>query len=214
MISMSGAFDQQKKPQESAQQYPAYYLQSDKIFNTLYPPAIRALAKYHWTPLEIAIKATQFLAAEGNVRILDIGCGVGKYCLAGCLLAPKAHFFGVEQRLHLLSHAASAKKKLGTDNATFIHANFTQLDFKHYDHFYFFNSFYENLDEMEKIDDSIDYSVELFDYYNRRLYQQLVQKPIGTRIATFHSLEDEIPPSYQVVESSDRNLLKFWVKVE
>ena len=39
------------------------------------------------------------------------------------------------------------------------HGNFTQLDFKNFDHFYFYNAFYENLAGTDKIDDSIDYSV-------------------------------------------------------
>ncbi|MCF3108338.1 class I SAM-dependent methyltransferase [Niabella sp. CC-SYL272] len=190
------------------------YFESDDAFNKLYPPSIRALDRYHWTPLEVAVKATQFLAAEDNARILDIGCGVGKYCLSAGYYAPRAHFFGVEQRKYLLSHANKAKEALGGNNVTFIHANFTQLNFTNFDHFYFFNSFYENLDQMERIDDSIDYSLELFNYYNRYLYHQLNQKPIGTRVATFHSLEDEMPRGYHVVESSRSNRLKFWIKAE
>ena len=87
------------------------------------------------------------------------------------------------------------------------------LDLRNYDHFYFYNSFYENLVGTDKIDDSIDYTSGLYNYYNRYLYKQLEQKPTGTRLATYHSLEDEIPPSYLVVGSEFDNLLKFWIKV-
>ncbi len=191
-----------------------FYLQSDEAFNTLYPDSIQALARYHWTPLEIAVRATKFLAVTDNVRILDIGCGVGKYCLAAGYYAPHAHIFGVEQRRYLLSHANTAKERLGIPNTHFIHANFTQLNFKDFDHFYFFNSFYENLDEMERIDNKIDHSPELFNYYNGYLYRLLDQRPAGTRLVTFHSLEDEIPPGYHTVQNTPGDFLKFWVKAD
>ena len=80
--------------------------------------------------------------------------------------------------------------------------------------FYFFNSFYENLAGTDKIDDSIDYSGELYNYYSHYLYRQLEEKPEGTRVATFHSLEDEMPRNYYEVGSEFDNLLKFWIKVK
>lgn len=186
---------------------------SDKQFNELYPPSISALAQRHWTPLPVARKAASFLAAEANARILDIGCGAGKFCLAAAHYAPQARFFGVEQRKRLLHHAEKTKEALALNNVSFIHANFTQLDFRDYDHFYFYNSFYENLDGTEKIDDSIDYSGELYHYYTRYLYRQLDQRPTGTRLVTFHSLEEEIPAGYHIVSSTMDDLLKFWIKV-
>ncbi len=190
----------------------AGYLRSDESFNGLYPRPIRDLANYHWTPLEVAVRATRFLAGNEPVRILDIGCGVGKYCLAAACHAPQAKIFGVEQRAHLLRHAVRAQKKLMVRNVQFLHANFTQLELSRYDHFYFFNSFYENLEATERIDDSIDGTVELYDYYNRYLCRQLALMPAGTRLVTFHSLEYEVPPGYYVAESDLENLLKCWIK--
>ena len=188
-------------------------ISSDCQFNEIYPPSIQLLAQRHWTPLDVAIKAADFLAAENNVSILDIGSGVGKFCLAAANHKPKAFFTGVEQRLSLIRHAETAKERLQLDNAWFINGNFTQIDFRNYDHFYFFNAFYENLEGTVKIDNSIDYSGELYNYYSRYLYKQLQQKPSGTRLAAFHSLEDEMPPEYHVVGVEMDGLLKFWIKV-
>jgi len=193
--------------------YTERWFSSDMQFNQIYPSAIQALAGRHWTPLEVSVKAADFLAAENNARILDIGSGVGKFCLSAAYRKPDAFYFGVEQRRNLVSHAEAARKMLHLENVAFINGNFTQLDFKDYDHFYFYNSFYENLAGTTKIDDSIDYSGELFNYYNRYLFTQLGQMPAGTRLATFHSLEDEVPSSYHVVGSEMDNLLKFWIKV-
>ena len=186
---------------------------SDEQFNQLYPASIELLSRRHWTPLNIARKAAGFLAAENNARILDIGSGAGKFCLAAAHYRPRAFYCGVEQRKNLIDHAETALEMLGLENVSFIHGNFTQLDFRKYDHFYFYNSFYENLVGTDKIDENIDYSPELYNYYNRYLYKNLDQKPAGTRLATFHSLQDEIPPDYHVVGSEINNLLKFWIKI-
>lgn len=189
------------------------WFESDTEFHRLYPLEIRKLALNHWTPLEVAKKAAQFLAAEKNVRILDIGSGVGKFCLSAAYFMPNATYYGVEQRKSLIENAEAARQLLRLKNVSFIHGNFTQLDFRNYNHFYFYNSFYENLSGTRKIDDSIDYSSELYHYYCRYLFKQLDQMPAGTRVATFHSLEDEMPPDYHVVGSDDENILKFWIRV-
>ena len=186
---------------------------SDADFNKIYPQPIQALAARHWTPLQVARKAANFLSDKNSVRILDIGSGVGKFCLSAAFYEPAALFYGVEQRRNLVSYAESAREILHLENVSFIHGNFTQLDFKNYDHFYFYNSFYENLVGTNKIDESIDYSAELFNYYNLYLFKQLVQKPVGTRLVTFHSLEDEVPAGYQMVRSEMKDLLKFWIKI-
>jgi SAM-dependent methyltransferase len=189
------------------------WFSSDDQLNEIYPVSIQSKAERHWTPLNVARKASSFLAAENNVRILDIGSGVGKFCLTAAFYKPKAFFYGVEQRKGLINYAETAKKELCLSNVSFIHGNFTALDFNNYDHFYFFNAFYENLAGTDKIDDSIDYSGELYNYYNRYLYKLLEQKPAGTRLATYHSLEDEVPKGYHIVGSEMDNLLKFWIKI-
>ena len=189
------------------------WFSSDTKFDLLYPECIQKLAKRHWTPIAVAKKAAHFLAMENNARILDIGSGVGKFCLAAGHYQPKSFFHGVEQRISLQYKSEIARQILRLENVKFIHGNFTTIDFKNYDHFYFYNAFYENLVGTDKIDNSIVYSGELYNYYNRYLYNQLDQKPAGTRLATYHSMEDEIPPAYHVVGSEFDNLLKFWIKI-
>jgi Methyltransferase domain len=188
------------------------WFNTDEGFNELYPPSIRLLARRHWTPLSIARKAARFLSAENNARILDIGSGVGKFCLAAACYYPNAFYHGVEQRKSLTGHAETARGILGLRNVSFMHGNFTQVDFRDYDHFYFYNSFFENISGEDEIDQDIDYSGELYNYYNRYLYKQLEQKPAGTRLVTFHSLDDEIPKDFFLERSEMNNLLKYWIK--
>jgi SAM-dependent methyltransferase len=185
---------------------------NDDTFNKLYPIGIERKAIKHWSRLEIAKSAAEFLAAQNNVHVLDIGSGVGKFCLAAAHHKPNAVFYGIEQRKYLVDYAIDCGNKLELYNVSFIHGNFTQIDLGQFDHFYFFNSFYENLDGTDKIDNTIEHSVSLYNYYNRYLYKQLEQRRTGTRIATFHSMEEEIPPCYYVVKTEFEGLLKCWVK--
>ncbi len=166
----------------------------------------------HWTPMKIASVAAAFLAPDEDVHVLDIGSGVGKFCITAAFLKPNAMFYGIEQRKDLVSHAINCSTKRGLTNTSFIHGNFTSLDLRQFDHFYFYNSFYENLEGTDKIDDKLDYSLSLYNYYTRYLFTQLDSKPKGTRIATFHSLEGEIPPSYHMIKDHSDGHLKCWIK--
>jgi SAM-dependent methyltransferase len=189
------------------------WFRSDDHLHYLYPKQIRALAEKHWTPLVITKMVLEFLVPYPGIRVLDIGSGVGKFVIAGAYYKPDAAFFGVEQRKHLVLHAEAARNILELKNAHFFHRNFTGLHFKAFDHFYFFNSFYENLLDTDRIDDSIEGSPYLYNYYNRTLFKKLEEMPIGTRVATFHCLEGKIPPGYQLIEQHVGALLKFWMKL-
>ena len=185
---------------------------SDFQFHQLYPFDIQLLANKHWTPLNIIQKVVPFLVPEDGVKILDIGSGVGKFCLSGAYFKSKAQFYGIEQRKNLCGYAEDAKNVLGLMNVSFIHGNFTQLDLKQYDNFYFYNSFFENINGSEKIDNTILYSESLYDYYSQYLYNQFEKMPLGTRVATCCSWDDEIPPDYHLLETHSNKLLKFWIK--
>ena len=189
------------------------WFDSNEVFDNLFPDFNSSLMKRHWTPLEVAKKAAQFLAAEKNVRILDIGSGVGKFCLAAANYMPLAFYTGIEQRGNLVEQAIQAKEILGLKNVDLLQGNFSTINFKNYDHFYFFNSFYENFSFSENMDNQFEYSKELYEQYTYLLKEKLDSKTSGTRLATFHSTEEEIPRDYLVVGTEMKNTLKFWVKI-
>ncbi|MFM9910422.1 MAG: class I SAM-dependent methyltransferase [Chitinophagaceae bacterium] len=188
------------------------WLSTDELFNKLYPPSVRLLANNHWTPLAVAREVALFLGVEKGSKILDIGSGVGKFCLPAAVLKPECFFYGIEQRKDLIQHAETAKSILNVSNVIFTHGNFTNLKFKDYNHFYFYNSFYENLPGTQKIDQQLTYTPELYKYYYSMLYRQLAPLPSGTRLAIYHSQEDEMPPGFYVVKSDKENLLNFLIK--
>jgi len=141
---------------------------NDTTFDWMYPEYFQLLSN-HWTPLAIARKAAGFLAEPG-ARVLDIGSGIGKFCLAAGYHFPKTFFHGVEQRHELFYMAEEAKEYTKLSNVNFIYANITQINFKQFDHFYFYNSFYENINRANKIDDTIELSESLYSFYTQYLY--------------------------------------------
>ncbi|HTI59942.1 class I SAM-dependent methyltransferase [Mucilaginibacter sp.] len=189
----------------------AAFFKNDAAFDWMYPEHLQLLSLKQWTRLAVARKAARFLARPG-ARVLDIGSGIGKFCLAAAHLYPGTNFFGVEQRGELVHFAEEAGKYLQLSNVHFTQANITQINFREFDHFYFYNSFYENLDPDSCIDDTIATSSSLYFYYTLYLLQAFDDLPAGTRLVTFHTLGEEIPSSYRLVKTSWDMLLKMWIK--
>jgi SAM-dependent methyltransferase len=184
---------------------------SDAAFDRMYPEHFQLLSLKHWTPLAIARKAAEFLA-EPDARVLDIGSGIGKFCLAAGYHFPETFFYGVEQRHELIYHAEEAKGYTQLSNVNFIYANITQVNFKEFDHFYFYNSFYENIDLDNQIDNTIEMSESLYTYYTKYLFKALDQKTSGTRLVTFHISGEEVPSSYKLADIACNGLMKMWIK--
>lgn len=186
---------------------------TEERLDSLYPKSIRDFGADHWTPMHVTREAARFLTGAGHRLVLDIGSGIGKFCLAAASQFPDSYFFGVEQRENLVECAEVVKQNLCLPNAIFIHANFTRLDLGKFDSFYFFNSFNENLVRTGRLDNKIAYSRGLYKYYSRYLRAQLADKPSGTRFCTLCSPEDEVPDNYLQVGALYGNLLKFWIRI-
>lgn len=189
----------------------SFHFHKDAAFDGLYPEHIQGLSQRHWTPLEVAKKASAFLALP-NAKILDIGSGVGKFCIIAGFYHPQTFFYGVEQRKELVRFSQMVNEEVNLANVGFIHGNLTAIDFKAYDHFYFFNSFHENIEPGGRIDNTVNTSSELYVYYSRFLIEMMDEKPAGTRLVTFHGREKQIPASFHLVDHAFSGRLKMWIK--
>lgn len=188
---------------------------SDKNFDTLIPAPYRDISHKHWTPLDVAKKAAHFLA-EGsqNPYILDIGAGSGKFCATAAYFT-KAHITGIEQRENLVTIGNGILQLLGLQNVEIVHQNLAKFDMSKFTGIYFFNAFYENLDQTSvQVDAEIEFSSKLFRYYSDLLYKKLKDLPIYTRLATYHTNDGYIPEAYTVLETHFAGQLKFWIKYE
>lgn len=184
---------------------------TDDDFNLIYPDRIRMLSRRHWTPVAIAKTVSDFLVRQSGTRVLDIGSGAGKFCLVGAVNTD-GHFTGVEQRAELVSLCHELAAQYHISNVSFIHANITSVNFKDYDAFYFYNSFYEQIDVDAAIDHSIQLDIQLYHTYSEYVRQQLSLLPTGTRLVTFHSPLSLVPHGYRLVHTSNNWPLRFWSK--
>jgi SAM-dependent methyltransferase len=185
---------------------------SDDDFNSIYPDKIKQIARKHWTSVSVAKQSSEFLAERPGTRVLDIGSGAGKFCMIGAVNT-RGHFTGIEQRLELVKLSNRLSSDYDIHNIKFVHANITAVRFSEYDSFYFFNSFYENLDVVNKIDNTVRFGIHLYHLYSMYLFEQLARLPLGTRVATYHSPTNIIPSSYRLQDTSCNGFLQFWEKV-
>lgn len=183
----------------------------DERFDRIYPAEIRDLSWRHWTPLAVARQAAKFLVSEPKTRVLDLGCGPGKFCIVGALTTV-GHFTGVEQRQQLADLARVTIQRERIPNAEIVHANITDIDLQAYDAFYLFNPFEENRFKRGKIDSSVEFSEALYERYTEYVATELARAPLGTRVVTYGGLCEEIPLSYREQRSSFGGVLKLWRK--
>lgn len=189
--------------------FPAF--SGDEEFDWVYPESIQTLSRCHWTPVEVARKAAQFLVTKSGTRVLDVGCGPGKFCAVGAATT-EGFFTGVEQREHLVTVARRMLQSHGIPRVEFLHANVLDVEFAAFEAFYIFNPFQENMFPAECIDAEVRLDSMLYYTYSSYVRMQLSSARKGTRVATYWGNDDEIPPTYDCMESHFGGKLKFWVK--
>ncbi|MEK6782484.1 MAG: methyltransferase domain-containing protein [Bacteroidota bacterium] len=186
---------------------------TDDYFNSIYPEAISLLARKHWTSVSVAKSASEYLVERPGARVLDIGSGAGKFCLVGASHT-KGHFTGVEQRFKLVELSRKLAESYSVRNAKFINGNINAIDFKSFDSFYFFNSFYENIDTINRIDDEVCLDTKLYHQYSTYIVGQFTALPLGARLATYCSPFTIIPSCFKLQDSLSGGTLRFWEKIE
>jgi predicted RNA methylase len=182
-------------------------------FNNLLPGYLKFAARLYFTPIEVAKQAAYWLTENNEKRILDIGAGVGKFCIAGASNF-NSHFYGVEHRKSLVSIGNQLAKHYELPNATIINANILDINFSNYDAFYLFNPFYENLEIAKRLNDEVKIEAGLYQVYLKHTDDQLDQAKKGTRLVTYHGNNFEVPNSYKKEKDAFNGDLKLWVKQE
>jgi predicted RNA methylase len=183
----------------------------DRDFEILFPEEFRRSAFNHWTPIEIIKRICEFINEKGCQNILDIGSGVGKFCLIGSLLS-SAKFHGVEIRKKYHLYAISIAKSNQLNNAIFSNLDICEVSFEPYDCFYYFNPFFETLDPKRSIDDQLILSENNRLKYIHHVKSELHKKPIGTILVTYFTNKIEIPNSYKLMFEYENLDLCFWEK--
>jgi predicted RNA methylase len=188
---------------------------ADEDFDTIYPPRYRQVSGLFWTPVEAARRAADLLVKDGARRILDVGAGVGKFCLVGAATTARASFVGIEHRAHLIQVACDASRRLGIKRVTILHGRLDDIPTDDFDAFYFYNPFGENLlARAVWLDDCVPLSRERYTADVSRARAVLACARRGTRVVTYHGYGGSMPPSYDLVhaERCEYGALQLWVK--
>lgn len=183
----------------------------DHEFDRDFPEDIYQQSACHWTPMDVCQMAAQMLVEKPGTRVLDIGCGPGKFCVIGATTT-LGHFTGVEQRSRLVKAARDLLARHRITRAEIVHGNITSVSFAAFDAFYLFNPFEENILPMLRIDHDVEMQPRLYDDYTLHVQQQLELKPLGTRIVTYYGSCAEVPECYTCVKTAYDGTLKLWLK--
>jgi SAM-dependent methyltransferase len=188
-------------------------LVADRVFDEIFPPAARARSSVYWTPVEVAVRAANMLADRAGATILDIGSGVGKFCIVAAA-AVNAHAHGIEHRPHLVDIAREAAAKIGV-SPTFDGGTIEEQDAASIDGFYLYNPFAENLCQgMDRLDNTVELSAQRFSRDIEATELLLSRARVGARVVTYCGFGGDMPEDFaragQELRGGGR--LELWVK--
>ncbi|MDP1802017.1 MAG: class I SAM-dependent methyltransferase [Bacteroidota bacterium] len=184
---------------------------TEENFSNLLPEYLQKASKIYFTPLRIAQIATQWLTDDGKKNVLDIGAGVGKFCVAGARYSD-SYFHGIEYRPSLAELGNTIIKQFEIKNAFIQNTNILDVDFTNFDAFYLYNPFFENLMFRAQLNNEVDLSGSLYGYYYNHTEKELHKTKSGTRLVTFHGNNYEVPDSFEKIKDAEGGSLKLWVK--
>jgi SAM-dependent methyltransferase len=193
-------------------------LVADRVFDEVFPLAARSPSRVYWTPVEVAVRAAKLLedgrSPVGPRTILDIGAGVGKFCIVAAA-AVSAQVRGVEHRPHLVDIAREAAAKIGV-SPSFTHGTLEEQDPSSIDAVYMFNPFAENLcPRVDRLDGTVELSEDKFWRDIRATERFLARAKVGTRVAIYCGFGGNMPDGY-VLATRERcaGTLELWVKAD
>ncbi len=187
---------------------------ADRAFDRVYAEHMRLLSAKHWTPVAVAARAATLLVEGGASSVLDVGAGVGKFCIVGALVTG-ASFTGLEERRDRLDGARRAAAAFELSRIRWVLGRIERLAFEPFDGFYFFNPFAEAL-EPDPTGAPAQRGAARYRRDVARTQAALAAARRGARVVTYHGLGGALPPGYRLVtrEAMVTGPLECWEKVE
>lgn len=175
---------------------------ADVVFDRFLPFEYRLASRHYWSPLRVVARAAQWLEELNIASVIDIGSGVGKFCIAAAL-ATRARFVGIEHRAELIAVARGLASMLELETRVrFVLGAFDEVTIPAAECYYFFNPFGESLFRPE---DQLDDEVEVSQARSLRdveIAERLLRAaPLGTFVITYNGFGGTLPQDYQLVYS-------------
>ncbi len=189
----------------------------DLVFDRYLPEPMQRVSGNWWTPLPVVREIAGWIDAHGIRSILDIGAGVGKFCVATTLLTG-IQCFGLEHRFQLLGAARNLARIFDVEGRVrFIHGALGERPLPVVDAFYLYNPFGENLfGDATRLDGTVELGADRFVRDIELVKGLLHRAPIGFHVVVYNGFGGRIPDGFEVLRSVRRRTLKLelWRKTD
>lgn len=186
----------------------------DEAFDALLSARARFKSSAQWSKVAVAQRAAAWLDEAGATRLLDVGAGLGKFCIVASLWSGR-RVTGVEQRPHLVEEGRALATALGADVELRV-GDLSEVEPTGFDALYFYNPFAEHVAvEQDRYDDTVALSEERYLKHARVVERWLRALPVGAHFVSYNGVGTRIPVAWEVTaqETVAGSLLRRWRKV-
>jgi SAM-dependent methyltransferase len=187
----------------------------DRAFDVFLPADLCELSADQWTPLEVALAAARWLKEYEVRRVVDIGSGPGKFCIAAAL-AGECEYVGLERSARFVGVARSLARLFGVQNRVgFVQGELRAALVPPTDAYYLYNPFAQHL--FGVCDGTGGTEKPDYERYRRDVMaaqDTFRSAPEGTIVLTYNGFGGLMPASYEACRV-DRELpcvLRMWRK--
>jgi hypothetical protein len=189
---------------------------TDETFDRFLPIDLEIVSRMYWTPLEVATLVAEWLDELAIDKVMDIGSGAGKFCVAAAIVA-KCRFVGLEQRTRLVVAARTLARTFGVeDRVQFVIGDLDAIAAIPVSAYYLFNPFGENhFGAGSRLDNDVDLSPDRYHRDVTQVEALFRRAPLGTYVITYNGFGGELPDTYAQlrVEYELPNVLRMWKKI-
>jgi predicted RNA methylase len=198
---------------ELADEFRAGGAPEDELFDRLLPVPLRVVSRMFWTPLVVVARAAAWLAEANVASVVDIGAGVGKFCVAAALTT-RCRYLGIEHRPRLVAAAGRLARELGVeDRVAFAVGRVDARSVPAADAYYLYNPFGENRFGPDgHLDEDVELGPERYRADVAAVEAVLGNARAGTYVITYNGFGGQVPEGYAQV-AVDRTLpkmLRMW----
>ena len=187
-------------------------LVTDEVWDSFLPHSFQSLSPYQWTPISVVETTWDFLQNENVTSVVDLGSGVGKFCIhLSYLSQDQFSIIGLEDRSELFQISEDLKPKWNAHGVIFRNTNFLENFPRGASHYYAFNPLYETMKGNHSIDSKKKKSAMLFLRNVQQFKNQLYQCKMGTKLITYHGFGGSVLPGFRVLVKKELPLGEWMV---